>query len=443
LFFQNGTLYRRVNHSYRRHYEFLLCSGLYKALAEIELLIPHEEVLLGSHSQAAYKTLKPEVIPFVSYPYEWSFSQLKDAALLTLEAQKLALRFGMSLKDASAYNVQFKGGKPVLIDTLSFERCSKSATWVAYRQFCQHFLAPLALMSRVDVRLGQLLKVHIDGVPLDLASRLLSWRKYCSLGLFVHLHAHALAQRRFGASPPVRALRQANSSGLLGLIDNLEATVRGLSWQPQPTRWANYYSHTNYVPAALQEKVRIVTQWLTRMVPQAQCVWDFGANTGLFSRLASQRGTFTVSMDVDPSCVEISYKECRRQGENQLLPLLLDLTNPSAALGWENRERMSLLDRGPVDVAFALAIVHHLAISNNLPLSRIAEFFSRCCKRLVIEFVPKTDSQVQRMLTAREDVFHEYNEQAFEHEFARFFALREAIRIPGHQRTLYWMERVN
>ena len=442
LFVRDGILYRQVNRTYQRHYDLLQDSGLYKELVSRGLLIPHEEVLLDSDSQVAYKTLKPEVVPFVSYPYEWSFSQLQDTALATLQVQKLALRFGMSLKDASAYNVQFRSGRPVLIDTLSFERYAEGAPWVAYRQFCQHFLGPLALMSCVDARLGQLLRIHVDGVPIDLASRLLSWRKYFSFSQFIHLHLHALAQRRFSAKARPTGFRRLSRAGFLGLIDNLETAVRKLRWQPQQTHWAGYYSHNNYQAVAFQEKTRIVADWLDRMVPAVQSIWDFGANTGHFSRLASQRGIFTVSIDADPWCVEMNYQQCCRQGETQLLPLLLDLSNPSAAKGWQNQERMSVLDRGPADLAFALAMVHHLAISNNLPLRKIAEFFSRCCKRLVIEFVPKTDLQVQKMLGTREDIFGEYTQQAFEHEFSQVFSLRECAPILGTGRTLYLMEKV-
>jgi hypothetical protein len=442
LFTRDGTLYRHVNRSHQHHYDLLIGSGLYKTLVEHGLLIPHEEILFDSAPETAHKTLKPEVIPFVSYPYEWSFSQLKDAALATLQIQKLALQFGMSLKDASAYNMQFKAGKPVLIDTLSLERQVEGAPWVAYRQFCLHFLGPLALMSRVDARLGQLLRIHIDGVPIDLTSRLLSWRKYFSFSLFIHLQLHALAQRRFSAKARPTGLRRLSRSGFLGLIDNLETAVRKLRWQPQQTDWASYYCHTDYEAAAFQEKTRIVAAWLDKMVPAAQSVWDFGANTGHFSRLASQRGIFTVSIDSDLACVEMNYQQSRRQQETHMLPLYQDLTNPSSDLGWHNQERMSLLDRGPADLAFALAIVHHLTISNNLPLRRIAEFFGQSCKRLVIEFVPKADAQVQRLLASRKDIFDEYTQQAFEHEFSRVFALRERAPIVGSERTLYLMEKV-
>lgn len=442
LFHRNGTVYRQVNQSYRQHYDFLLSSGLYSALVGRGLLIRHEEIVLDGASPLTYKTLKPEVIPFVSYPYEWSFSQLQDAALATLQVQRLALQFGMSLKDSSAFNIQFNGGKPVLIDTLSFERYPEFVPWVAYRQFCQHFVAPLALMSLVDIRLSQLFQVHIDGVPIDLASRLLPWKKYLSFGLLIHLHTHALAQRHFSAKPRMTGARQMSRSGLLGLIDNLETTVRKLNWQPQPTEWANYYCRTHCESAGFQEKIRIVTDWLDQMAPPAQSVWDLGANTGLFSRLCSKRGIFTVSVDADPRCVEVNYRTCRQEQETHLLPLWVDLTNPSAAIGWQNLERMSFLSRGPVDLILALAFVHHLAVSNNLPLDKIAEFFAHSCKRLIIEFVPKTDTQMKKLLANCQDTVHDYSREAFEREFGIFFRVRDCVQVADSGRALYLMEKL-
>ncbi len=174
LFSRNGALYRQINRVYADDYDHLISSGLYDQLVKSGLLIPHREVSEKPvYPELAVKVIQPELVPFISYPYEWSFSQLKDAALATLAIQKRSIKAGMSLKDASAYNIQFINGKPTLIDTLSFEIYKEGKPWDAYRQFCQHFLAPLALMARVDVRLGQLLRVFIDGIPLDLASRLL------------------------------------------------------------------------------------------------------------------------------------------------------------------------------------------------------------------------------------------------------------------------------
>jgi len=395
VFTREGRILRQVNSVYQAAYEQLMTSGLYARLVEKGALLAHEEVDLSlALTDTAYKVLAPVRVPFISYPYEWSFSQLKDAALLTLRIQKAALRFGMSLKDCSAYNIQFVGGKPVFIDTLSFEPYREGEPWTAYRQFCQHFLAPLALMAYRDVRLSQLLRVYLDGVPLDLASRLLPARTYLRGPLLMHLHLHARAQQRYAdarqTSVPDR--RQVKQTALVGILDSLRAGVQCLQWKPVGTEWADYYDDTNYTAEAQQQKEALLVRFLEQAQPKV--MWDLGANTGRFSRLASARGCLTVAFDIDPAAVERNYLDSAKAKDNQMLPLVLDLTNPSPGLGWANRERMSLAERGPADVLLALALVHHLAIANNLPLDRIARFLCDVGVWLVIEFVLKEDSQV-------------------------------------------------
>ncbi len=203
IYERNGCKLRQVNRHYTDDYDHLINSGLYQELVAAGLILPHEETSLRERwSDEAYKVLRPAQLPWISYPYEWPFGQLRDAALVTLEIEHRALAQGMTLKDASAYNIQCFEGRSCLIDTLSFERYQPGRAWGAYRQFCQHFLAPLALMSRVDVRLGQLLRVHLDGIPLDLASRLLPWKSKLSLSLGIHIHAHCRAQRRHANASP-------------------------------------------------------------------------------------------------------------------------------------------------------------------------------------------------------------------------------------------------
>lgn len=440
VFFHDNTLYRQVNRSYREHYERFTESGLYAALTAAEMLIPHAEVSDNlACSQEAYKILQPERIPFISYPYEWSFSQLRDAALLTLTLQKKALERGMSLKDCSAYNIQFRHGKPIGIDTLSFECYRENSPWVAYRQFCQHFLAPLALMAHTDIRLNQLLRTSIDGIPLDLASCLLPMQTRLNFGLLLHLHLHAKSQQYF-AGKSVR-MRKASVSrqALFGLIDSLETAIRKLRWRPTGTAWADYYDDTNYSVEAFEQKRQIVSAMLTRLGPQN--IWDLGANTGKFSRLASHQGIFTVAFDNDPAAVEKLYLEQLHTPDPLLLPLLLDLTNPSPAIGWQHQERLSLCQRGPADAVLALALIHHLAIGNNVPFTRIAEFFHTVCSGLIVEFVPKHDSQVQRMLATREDIFTAYTQSAFEEAFQRYFEIQQTVAIPDTERVLYCMTR--
>jgi hypothetical protein len=442
LFSRDGTLFRQVNQSYRPTFDQLEQSGLSAELVEAGLLIPHVVAdVPPAEAETASLVLRPEPVPFISYPYEWSFSQLQDAALTTLDIQQRALARGLSLKDASAYNIQFLRGRPLLIDSLSFEIYREGDPWVAYRQFCQHFLAPLALMSRRDIRLGALLRLYVDGVPLEMAVGLLPWKARLNFGLLTHLYLHATSQRRF-AGAEVRAAqgsRRVSRNGFLGLIDNLRRTVAGLRWNPGRTAWAEYETMHNYSPAGLEDKRRLVAQALARARPAS--VWDLGANTGAFSRLASERGIPTLAFDVDPSAVEANYRAVRANGETTLLPLLIDLTNPSPAQGWHHAERMALVQRGPVDAVMALALVHHLAIGNNVPLPQVAAFFADLGRWVIIEFIPKSDSQVRRMLAAREDIFSEYNIEGFENAFSRDFELRSREPIAESERTLYLWER--
>ena len=199
IFTVNDTLYRQVNHLYKEEYDLIMSSGLYDHLKKSKTLVAHQEVSLdlSPDPQIAYKVIKPDPIAFISYPYEWCFSQLKEAAILTLAIAKRSLAYGMSLKDASAYNVQFKNGRAIFIDSLSFEKYIEGKPWIAYRQFCQHFLAPLALMAYRDVKMNQLLRTNIDGVPLDIASKLLPLRTRLNFGLLTHIHLHAKSQQRF------------------------------------------------------------------------------------------------------------------------------------------------------------------------------------------------------------------------------------------------------
>jgi hypothetical protein len=445
VFFHRGEVFRQVNVAYRDNYDRLMGSGLYKALVRDRLLVPHREVdVPPPEPDLAYKVIKPDRIPFISYPYEWCFSELQDAALATLAIQRRSLEHGQSLKDSSAYNIQFRQGRPVFIDTLSFEEYHEGRPWVAYQQYCQHFLAPLALMARRDVRLGQLLRIHIDGVPLDLASALLPGGTRWSLALATHIHLHARTQKKHAnRAQKIDPKRKLSRNALTGILASLESGTRGLEWKPAGTEWAEYYDATNYSDAAFGSKRDLVERYIETCRPGM--LWDMGANTGVFSQLAASRGIPTVAFDIDPAAVEKNYRDCRartRTGEEvNTLPLVLDLTNPSPGLGWANEERMSLLERGPVDMALALALIHHLAISNNLPLSKVARFFAGVCERLVIEFVPKSDSQVQRLLATREDIFPDYTKAGFEQAFTSGFTIDDASPVEGSERTLYLMTR--
>lgn len=441
LFYIENELYRVINSSYKEQYDHLINSELYKKLTENNLLISHEEINNLEIDYSYYKIIKPKKIPFVSYPYEWSFSQLKDAALLTLRIQKGAMKYGMTLKDGSAYNIQFFNGKPIFIDTLSFEMYEDGQIWKPYKQFCQHFLAPLALMSKKDIRLNLLSKTFIDGIPLDLTTKLLPKTTFGNFGLMAHIHAHAKSQKHYENKEDTKIKeRTISKRSFEGLTDNLDSSIKKMTWKEDNTEWGNYYSDTNYSEESFEEKKKIILSTLEKITPRI--VWDLGANTGIFSRLASDQGINTISFDIDPLAVEKNYLASLKNNEQDILPLILDLTNPSSNIGWNNDERISFLQRGPADLVFALALVHHLAISNNVPLYKIAEFFSTISKFLIIEFIPKSDSQVKRLLTTREDIFKNYDEQNFEKEFSKFFKITSSQKLVESERTIYIMEKM-
>jgi len=441
LFIKNEILYRSVAQSYREHYDYAKKSKLYESLINDGLLVHHSEIDADFKTvPEAYKILRPAMIPFISYPYEWCFNELKDAALLTLKIQKRALEANMVLKDANAFNVQFKNAKPIFIDTLSFEKYKEGSPWVGYRQFCQHFLAPLTLMRHKDLRLGQLSRIFIDGVPLDLASSLLPFRTIFRPLTAFHIHLHAKGQKKFSTKTKISFPKMPRRN-LIALIDNLESAVRNLHLKKQDTEWQNYYDNTNYSTDAFTKKKEIVFKFLN--ITKPNIVWDLGANTGVFSRIASNMGIQTISFDIDPMAVENNYLKSKKQNEKNILPLILDLTNPSSGIGWSGEERMSLEKRGPADTILALALIHHLAISNNLPFKKIAEYFSKLCNNLIIEFVSKTDSQVQHLLATRKDIFTDYYEKKFEEEFKKYFSIELKENVAGSDRQLYLMRKKN
>ncbi len=439
--YRDGTaIYRQINRLAAKDYDLLMQSGLYTQLVAEKLLIPHEEINHPSPwPDNHYKTIKPELIPFISYPYEWSFSQLKEAALATLAIQEKALALGLSLKDASAYNIQFIGSQPVFIDTLSFEPYEEGRPWVAYRQFCQHFLAPLALMAYVDLRLGTLSRQYIDGIPLDLAIKLLPRRSRFKPGIAAHIHFHAMSQIRMSASQRPGVTYRLSKTHLLGLIDSLEGTIRKLKPHGDKTEWGNYYDQTNYTNESTEAKHSIINDWLGQLKPRL--VFDLGANNGEFSRLAEAGGAYVVASDIDPVAVEKNYVRAAAENSRTLLPLVINLTNPSPALGWANEERAAFLQRQTADVVMCLALIHHLAISNNLPLESIAQLLQSLGSTLIIEFVPKSDSNTQRLLSTREDIFTNYTKTGFEAAFSQYFTIETEKKIPKSQRILYLMKR--
>jgi ribosomal protein L11 methylase PrmA len=433
-------MFRQINFSNKKEFDDFIASGLYDELRNEGLLISHREIdSKHSISNNFHKIIQLDKVPFISYPYEWSFSQLKDAALLTLKIQRMSLKHNMSLKDASAYNVQFINCRPIFIDTLSFEKYNGGEPWIAYKQFCQHFLAPLALMSKKDVGLNRLLRLHLDGIPLNLASKLLPLNTWYNFTLLISIHLHSKLQMFLGSGLNYESKGKISKNSLLLLLNNLESAINKMNIEGKNSQWSDYYSSTNYSKKSSTNKRKIVNQYLDKTKPKF--VWDLGANTGEYSKIASKKGALTISVDMDPIAVENNYLRVRARGEKNILPLVIDITNTSPNIGWENEERSNFFSRGTKDLVLALALVHHLAIYNNIPLSKIAQYFSGICNTLIVEFIPKEDSKVRDMLTIRKDIFPNYNQVSFEKELSKYFEILDKNNIINSQRVLYLMKK--
>jgi ribosomal protein L11 methylase PrmA len=432
---------RTVAPGFAETFDAVRATGVYDALIGEGLLVAHRELDPATAPEPAHALLEPDRIAFISHPYEWSPSQLRAAALHTLRVADVCLDHGVVLRDASAYNVQFVGTRPVFIDTLSFEPRVEDAPWRAYGQFCRHFLAPLALQTLVDHRLADLLRTNIDGVPLDLASSLLPWRTRLRPGLLTHIHAHASASARGQADPDAEQRRATMSDrALLGLIDSLRGTVRGLEWSGTGTTWADYYTEAaHYTDASLATKDEVVGDFVARIAPGT--VFDLGANTGRFSRVTAATGADVIALDIDHGAVENAYRDLveRPPSSGSILPLRYDLANPSPGIGWATSERESLVERGPADLGLALALIHHVAIGNNVPLSMIAAHLAQLCRSLVIEWVPIDDPKVRVLLATRDRGYDDYDYDAFLAAFGVWFDDVDAVALPGSGRRLHLM----
>ncbi len=435
VFVENGIYIRKIYERYRPEYEKLMQSGLYENLTAAHLLVKHEEIRRGEDCIV----IKPEQV-FVSYPWEWCFSQLKDAALATLKIQQTALEFDMSLKDANCFNIQFLNNKPLLIDTSSFENYEEGSAWVAYRQFCENFIAPLALMAYTDLNLNGLFLMNINGIPLELTSKLLPFKTKFNLNLFTHIHLHCRMQNKYSDNSKKVTNIKISKMQLQNIIKNLQSTVESINLPKYETEWGDYYSFTNYTEKSFEEKKKIIDNF--RNIINPEIVWDFGSNTGIFSRIFSDNGSKVIAFDIDKMAIEKNYLKIKHDKETNIFPLVSDLSNPSPSLGWANKERKSLSQRASnVDLILALALIHHLRFTCNIPFENMAEYFSSISRYMIIEFVDKQDSKVQKMLLNRKDVFDDYTQENFESVFGKHYNFIKKEKISDTARTLYLMEK--
>jgi len=384
--------------------------------------------------------LKHERIPFISYPYEWSFGMLKDAGLLQLELLLEALKEDLILKDSSAFNVQWRGSVPAFIDITSFEKLAPGEPWVGYRQFCQLFLYPLLLQAYKDVPFQLWLRGSLDGIESEHLVRLMSARDFLRPGVFTHVFMQARMQSRFGNSQrDVKTdLRKAGFSKQL-IVSNLKRIkklIQGLKWEPEKSVWADYAITNSYSEEESKRKAAFVREVVHSRF--WELTWDLGCNTGVFSRIAAENARYVVALDADQLAVERLFRELKAEGIKTILPLLNNLADPSPNLGWRGLERKSLANRGKPELVLCLALIHHLVISANIPLGEFVEWLAGLGADLVIEFITKEDAMVQTLLRNKEDNYSDYNKEFFEECLSKAFDLVRHERLDSGRRILYY-----
>ncbi len=438
IFKRDGLIYRYVHPRYDMHFTRLMESGLYEELVTKAKLIAHADMTpSGMFDFPEGKVLLPEQVHFISYPYEWSFDMWKDAALLTLNIARAALKKEMILKDATPFNIQFVNGKPLFIDTLSFENYEPGKPWVAYHQFSECFLGPLLLMHYCHPGTHKIFTVYPNGIPMDILVSLLPKRSRWNINTLMHIHLQA----KFSGKKNKQAGNTENNFSkqkLELLLKGLESFVQKLSPKKIKTTWDNYYSDTILGDDYLHAKTTLVTSFITQV--EYNTVIDLGANEGHFSLLfAADKNV--IAADADTNAVNELYLKIKKEGQKNILPLVNDLTSPSAAIGWNNTERESITSRLKADLVLALALVHHIAIANNIPLALIADWLQPMGEYLIIEFVPKTDEKVKLLLQNRKDIFDDYNLENFKTIFTTKYSIVKEEKVGNTDRILFLMKR--
>lgn len=440
-----GRVFRTVSEAIASEYEFVRDSGLLRKLQESGRVIESWEILHGwpsinlkQHPAPRYLLEHPR-LPFISYPYEWPFAALRDAALLHLDLQLDAIDAGACLSDATAYNIQFRGTQPVFIDLLSIRRYRDGEFWVGHRQFCEQFLNPLLMQSLLGVDANDWYRGRLEGIShVDLTQLLPFWRRY-SPRVLAHVTLPASLQARKGRRPVDVRGRKLPKSAYVGMLRQLRSWISQLQRRNADTTWATYALDNSYNEGARNFKRAAVAEFVQLTRPALMI--DVGCNTGDFSEVALESGARAViGLDGDHGALNAAFKAAQARGLD-LLPLYSDLCNPSPEQGWNQAERAGLNRRCKADAAIALAIVHHLAIGRNIPLPQIVEWLLSMAPKLLVEFVPKSDQMVQAMLRNRQDVFATYSEDAFRAALLTRGRITDERAIPGGDRRLFSVAR--
>jgi hypothetical protein len=441
VFTNDDRVIRALDGNGLEAWKALRSTNFFDQLSSDRRLVPTRQISMdeaGLPGSGWAGALLHERIPFVSYPYEWSFTMLKDAASLTLEILAAALDEDMVMKDATPFNIQWEGARPTFIDIGSLEPLEPGEAWVGYRQFCRQFLYPLMMQAHKDVSFRPWLRGRLDGIAAAEFRQLLNTRDLFRRGVLLHVALQARAERRYQSTDRnVRnEMRQAGFRKELiqNNVKTLRKIVGGLTWEPDGSEWSDYATQ-EHVTRHRQAKA----DFLDRAFGNSSLVWDLGANDGFFSKLAADRGAYVVAADGDEAVVDRLYRSLASDGDERILPLVINLDDPSPATGWRHKERTPIERRGTPDLVVMYAVIHHLVIGGNIPVREVVEWLAELNSRVVVEFVPIGDPMTDRLLMNKRpsDVHPDYTEDAFRGHLAGWFEIDDEQPVPDSSRTLF------
>jgi SAM-dependent methyltransferase len=449
IYHQGDRVFRGLSDGALQDFRTLEAKPFYRSLLEQGCLVgsrelPLEETPLpGDVKQQWAGFIEHDRIPVITYPYEWTFGMLRDAALLQLELVEAALLEGMALKDATPYNIQFVNGRPLFIDIASFETPPEGAPWTGYRQFCEMFLFPLMLQAYKGVDFQPFLRAGIDGVAVQTAASLFGFRDRFRSGVGSHVWLQAKLESRYGSTQQnVRSdLKSAgfNKEMILANVRKMRKLVGKLDWRGDGSEWGHYEEFHNYSEGDHDLKETFIADCVASA--KADLVWDIGCNTGQFSKIAASRGATVLAMDLDHFAVERLYREVRSEGIEGILPIVQNVSDPSPSWGWRNLERTNLFSRAKPDLVLCLALIHHVVISANIPLDEFIEWLSEVTEQLVIEYVSRSDDKVKTLLRNKEDKYSDYSRKRLEQALKRRFGVLKRQSLTSGNRHLYYCTR--
>lgn len=449
IFEADNRIFRTVSNYAEQEYNQLRDNGFYDKLFETGYSVSANEVNISDFSNLPANTaliLEHPKIPFISYPYEWGFLQLKSAALLHLDLQIFALNHNVILKDSSAYNVQFIGSKPVFIDFLSFRQYQEGEYWEGHMQFCEQFLNPLLLRSIFGVPHNAWYRGNMEGIPTGSIVKLLSLKHKFSLNVLLHLVLPDYLQNRSQKINISSLIKKKNQhfpkKRYLNLLLQLKEWVTTLSPNDKhATTWSKYTEDNIYEVVDIEKKCDFIANFVREIKPKT--VWDIGCNTGQYSELALRAGAkMVLGFDYDQQALDKAFNLASTK-KLAFTPLFLDASNPTPKQGWNNSERKSLVERAEPDAVFSLAFIHHLTIAKNIPLEWVIDWIVKKAPSGIIEFVQKNDPTIQKMLSLRKDIHTEYCENVFCKILEKKAKIIQSAVISDKGRTLYWYQRSN